>query len=66
MSIYILDKYNLQTGIMSFPNHENLLKEVVVTLVGQRPILAKKGTFFKIRAEKGLTTVFEPVFKCFE
>ena len=38
---------------MLFPYHENLLQEVVVTLVGQRPILAKKGTFFKKKGKKG-------------
>ena len=26
--IYTLDKYNLQTRIVSFPDHEKLLKEV--------------------------------------
>ena len=30
--IYTLDKYDLQTKIVSFPDHENLLKEVVATL----------------------------------
>ena len=29
--IYNLDKYNLETKIVSFPDHENLLKEVVAT-----------------------------------
>ena len=28
VSIYTLDKYNLQTRIVSFPDHEKLLKEV--------------------------------------
>ena len=26
--VYTLDKYNLQTRIVSFPDHEKLLKEV--------------------------------------
>ena len=30
ISIYTLDKYNLQTRIVSFPDHENLLEEVVI------------------------------------
>ena len=30
--IYTLNKYNLQTRIVSFPHPENLLKEVVVRL----------------------------------
>ena len=30
--IYTLEKYNLQTRIVSFPDQENLLKEVVVKL----------------------------------
>ena len=29
--IYTLDKYNLQTKLVSFSDHENLLKEVVAT-----------------------------------
>ena len=30
--IYSLDKYNLQTRIASFPDHEKLLNEIVVRL----------------------------------
>ena len=69
--IYTLDKYNLQTGIVKFPDHENLLKEVVVRLsmnanrawsrkLGQLPILAKKGTFFEKRAKYGTTNFTTP------
>ena len=68
--IYTLEKYNLQTRIVSFPDQENLLKEVVVKLtlfmnsnrafsrkLGQRLILAKKGTLFEEKTKK-VTTNF--------
>ena len=32
MFIYAVDKYNLLSRIVSFPDHENLVKEVVVKL----------------------------------
>ena len=32
ISIYTLEKFNLQTRIVSFPDHDNLLKEVVIRL----------------------------------
>ena len=31
--IHTLEKYNLETRIVSFPDHENLLKKAVVWLV---------------------------------
>ena len=32
ISIYTLEKFNLQTRIVSFPDHDNLLKEAVIRL----------------------------------
>ena len=32
ISIYTLEKFNLKTRIVSFPDHDNLLKEVVIRL----------------------------------
>ena len=43
--IHRLEKYNLETRIVSFPDHENLLKKAVVWLVR---FAGKKKNIWKI------------------